>query len=124
MDVFGEHGTDEERAALADLLERHRPIVRGHSTPRIKAAEKEIRQLAAPVNVRRPSFPEDFFDWLLTDRSRFTDRKKADSLFEQGLAALRAGDRTELMSVNSRLYALLPEPVRDRLKQAKLKGIA
>ncbi|MBL8634078.1 MAG: Hsp70 family protein [Myxococcales bacterium] len=107
-------GTDSEKRLLVDVIAS---IEKAQARKDVSELQRQLRlanELATAAYYRNPDVWEDEFNDAISHIERASDQARAQSLVQQGHAALAAGDTAKLRDIVEKLWKLLPSSAEQR----------
>ncbi|MFO0622946.1 MAG: Hsp70 family protein [Polyangia bacterium] len=107
-------GTDSEKRLLADVVAS---IEKAQHRKDVAELQRQLRlanELATAAYYRNPDVWEDEFNEAISHIERASDQARAQSLVQQGHAALTASDTSKLRDIVEKLWKLLPASAEQR----------
>jgi molecular chaperone DnaK len=111
--LVSNHGTDDEKKRLEELLSREKMIMASNSTVRVKEAVSDFGRLAGPIQWRTPeNLVGIFYNLAISRKSEMKDPAQAELYIAAGSKAIENKNYDELRVVIHRLANLLPDDER------------
>lgn len=114
----GENGSDLDKKALKDILDREDAIMLSSNPVRIQQGIDDLRMLNGSILWRTPSYLTWLFRWISERRSTLNDAEHGRSLFDAGELAINSSNFERLAAVDSQLVNLLPNESQEEVRRA------
>jgi molecular chaperone DnaK len=122
-DLVSDNGNDREKHQFREIVAREQTFVNSSNPERIEAATSEIERIRYVVLMRMPDFLVGMFEHLMQNSNSMNDQLQAKQLIEAGKRHIGAQDWDDLKKVNSRLWDLMPDDVRESEDMRLYTGI-
>jgi molecular chaperone DnaK len=114
----GENGSDLDKKALKDILDREDAIMLSSNPVRIQQGIDDLRMLNGSILWRTPSYLTWLFRWISERRSTLNDAEHGRMLFDAGELAINSSNFERLATVDSQLVNLLPNESQEAVRRA------
>jgi len=114
----GESGSDLDKKALKDILDREDAIMLSSNPVRIQQGIDDLRMLNGSILWRTPSYLTWLFRWISERRSTLNDAEHGRMLFDAGELAINSSNFERLAAVDSQLVNLLPNESQEAVRRA------
>ncbi|SDT86874.1 molecular chaperone DnaK [Pseudomonas pohangensis] len=122
-ELISDNGNDREKHLFREIVAREQTFVNSSNPERIEAATSELNTLQYAVLMRMPDFQMNVFKHLMQNSHSMNDQLQAKQLIEAGKHHIGEQDWDGLGSVNSRLWDLMPDDVRESDEMRLYTGI-
>jgi molecular chaperone DnaK len=114
----GENGSDLDKKALNDILDREDAIMLSSNPMRIQQGIDDLRILNGSILWRTPSWLTGLFRWISERRSTLNDAEHGRMLLDAGELAINSSNFERLAVVDSQLVNLLPNESQEVVRRA------
>ena len=114
----GENGSDLDKKALKDTLDREDAIMLSSNPVRIQQGIDDLRMLNGSILWRTPSWLTGLFRWISERRSTLNDAEHGRMLFDAGELAINSSNFERLAAIDSQLVNLLPNESQEEIRRA------
>ncbi|MEM6928900.1 MAG: Hsp70 family protein, partial [Myxococcota bacterium] len=111
---LAQYGSDMERSTFASMVERARELLTARRAADLERSLAQINRLGAACYFRSPGAWEEQFDRCASRVSEAIDLPRAQSLVNEGRAALERGDEQAVERIVNALWRLMPPDAEDR----------
>ena len=118
-----EHGNDQERHHLREILAREEAFLNSNNPDMIESAEDELYTLKYQILMRAPAFLVSQFEHLIESRISMNDQEQANILIQNGRSLIDQESWEDLRIVIGRLWDLMPDVDRDSETGRMFTGI-
>jgi molecular chaperone DnaK len=112
-ELVSDNGNDREKHSFREIVAREQTFVNSSNPERIEAATSELDRIRFEILMRMPDFLVGMFEHLVRSSHSMNDQLQAKQLIEAGKRHIGAQDWDDLKKVNSRLWNLMPDDVRE-----------
>ncbi len=106
-------------ARMARILSEAESAVQSKDGAKLKKRVSDLEALGWEIYTQQDGFWTSAFQDVAKYANKFVDKRRGDSLMEEGTLALERGDFASLQSIVRELYALLPETEKTANERAK-----
>lgn len=114
----GENGSDLDKKALKDILDREDAIMLSSNPVRIQQGIDDLRMLNGSILWCTSSYLAWLFGWISERRSTLNDAEHGRALFDAGELAISSSNFERLAAVDSQLVNLLPNESQEEIHRA------
>ena len=122
-ELISDLGNDREKHQYREIRAREQTFINSINPERIESATSELEGIKWRILLRTPDFLQGMFEHLMSRRTSMNDIGLADQLFELGKSHIASKSWSELGSVNSRLWELLPQDAKESDEMRLYTGI-
>lgn len=112
-----QNGTNEERARARTLREQAAALMLEKNATRLRTKKAEIEDVSSAILFRQAAFWVTHFESLVACLSQMSDPARAETLIEQGRAAVAETNTTVLKEVVFSLQDLLPQQTLEEVQR-------
>ena len=120
QELVQEHGNDQERKYLRDVLALEPAVLSSGHPQRVQELTGKLNSIRFGILWRQPDFLSGLFQNMQRQVPRMNQPDDAARLVQAGRRALESADWPELRDINQRLLNLLPRDVQEAVKAGKI----
>jgi molecular chaperone DnaK len=109
-------GNDHERRVYQEIVAQEPVFMASNLPSKIKEKAEELRGIASQIEWRSPDHLKEVFHWLRNQQRRMSDQAQAQSLIDDGQAAISNGKWDRLNAIIYELFGLLPKGAKDEVQ--------
>lgn len=121
--VIDQYGNQNHRERANQLRDQIREIIDKKRSELLQKKLEQVADLNREILFEQPVFWVGFFNYLLQERGKMTDKQNAEKLFNQGRQCIEKNNFLCLRNVIAQLLDLLPQDVAETIQRGYQSGI-
>lgn len=112
-----EHVTEADKQQFEQMMSREKVFLATNSRLKIQEVINQLHELRGRIYWKSPEYIVSLFYYYVDKREEYRDKKQADTIIEQGEAAIEKGNYERVKSCINQLYSLLPPKIKKIIDQ-------